>query len=51
MTTILHMTISFINQENEEITKIDWRIDSYKIYGKDLAVELLSAVLLLRLNW
>ena len=24
------MTISFINQENEEITKIDWRIDSYK---------------------
>ena len=43
------MTISFINQENEEI-KIDWRIDSYKIYGKDLAVELPSAVLLLRLN-
>ena len=24
-------SISFINQENEEITKIDWRIDSYKI--------------------
>ena len=44
------MTISFINQDNEEITKIDWRIDSYKIYGKDLAVELPSAVLLLRLN-
>ena len=23
--------ISFINQENEEITKTDWRIDSCKI--------------------
>ena len=25
------MTISFLNQENEKITKIDWKIDSYKI--------------------
>ena len=50
MTTILHMTISFINQENEEITKIDWRINSYKILEKYMAAELLSVVLLLRLN-
>ena len=25
------MNLSFMNQENEEITKIDWRIDKYKI--------------------
>ena len=24
------ITVSFINQENEEITKIYWRIDSFK---------------------
>ena len=28
METTLH--VSFINQENEEITKIDWRIELYK---------------------
>ena len=44
------MPINFINQENEEITKIVWRIDSYKIQGKYMAVELPSVVLLLRLN-
>ena len=25
------MKLSFMNQKNEEITKIDWRIDKYKI--------------------
>ena len=33
------MTISFINQENEEIKKIDWIIDSYKILKKYKADE------------
>ena len=45
------MTINFINQENEEITKIVRRTDSYKIQGKYMAVELPSVVLLLILNW
>ena len=33
METTLHINdcISFINQENEEITKADWRIDSCKV--------------------
>ena len=33
MGTTLHINdyISFMNQENEEITKNDWRIDSFKI--------------------
>ena len=33
METTLHINdfISFINQENKEITKTDWRIDSCKI--------------------
>ena len=33
MGTTLHINdyISFMNQENEEITKTDWRIDSFKI--------------------
>ena len=44
------MNISFINQENEETTNIDWRIDSYKIQGKYMAAELPSAVLLLTIN-
>ena len=46
----MYRTISFINQENEEITKIDWRSDSHKIQGKYLAAELPSTGLLLRLN-
>ena len=29
------MTTSFINQVNEEITNIDWIIDSYKILPKE----------------
>ena len=40
------MTICFIKQENQEITKIDWRIDSYKIQGKYMAAEFLSVVFL-----
>ena len=44
------MNLSFINLENEEITKIDWRIDYYKNQGKYMAAELSSVVLLLRLN-
>ena len=44
------MTISFINQEKEEIKKIDRRIDSYNISGKYMAAEFPSVVLLLRLN-
>ena len=44
------MTIIFLNQENEEITKLDWRIDSYKIEGKYMAAELPSVVLPLRLT-
>ena len=39
------MTISFLNQEKEEITKIDWRIDSYNILGKYMTVKLLYVVL------
>ena len=35
------MTISFINQKNEEITNIDWTIDSNNIYEKYMAAELL----------
>ena len=33
METTLHINgyISFVNQENEEITKTDWKIDSRKI--------------------
>ena len=52
METTHHLNdyISFINQENEEKTKIDWRIDSYKIQGKLMAAEFPSVVLLLRLN-
>ena len=30
------MTINFINQKNEEITKVDRRIDSYKTLNKDM---------------
>ena len=44
------MTISFINQEKEEIKKIDRRIDSYNISGKYMADKFPSVVLLLRLN-
>ena len=44
------MTITFINQENEETTKIDWRIDSHKLQKKYWTAELPSVVLLLRLN-
>ena len=43
------MTVSFINQENEEI-KIDGGIDSYKMYGKYMRAELPSVGLFLRLN-
>ena len=44
------MTISFINQENEEIKKTDWRIYSCKIKGKHMAAKFFSVVSLLRLN-
>ena len=44
------MTISFLNKENKEITKIDWRIDSYKIQGKYMAAEFRFVVLLSRLT-
>ena len=44
------MTISFINQENREITKIDWRIDLYETQGKLMTAEFRSAAFLLRLN-
>ena len=44
------MTISFINQENEEIKKTDWRTDSCKIYGKFMAAKFPSVVLLLGPN-
>ena len=44
------MTVNFINQENKEIIKNDWRIDSYKIYGKLMANECPSIGLLLKLN-
>ena len=40
------MTISFINQEKQEITKIDWKIDSYEISRKYMAAEFPSVVLL-----
>ena len=43
--------LSVIKQENEEITKIDWWIDSYKIYRKYIAAEFPPIVSLLRLNW
>ena len=52
MATTLHVNdYKFINQENEEITKINWRIDSYKIQGKLMAAEFNSVILLLRLDW
>ena len=44
------MNISSINQENEEITKTDCKIESFKIEGKYMAAELSSVVLLLRRN-
>ena len=44
------MTISFINQEKEEITKTDWRIYSCKVSGKLMAVGFSFVVSLLRLN-
>ena len=40
------MTVSFINQENEEITKTDSRIDSYKISRKVMAAKFPFVVLL-----
>ena len=45
------MIRSFINQENEEITRTNSRIDLYKIWRKRMATEFLSIDLLLRLNW
>ena len=45
------MTVTFINQENKEIAKADWRIDSYKIWGKLMAAEFPSVILILRVNW
>ena len=51
METTLHVNdYSFINQENEEITKTDWKIDSYKIWGNLTAAEFFFVVLLLSLN-
>ena len=38
------MTISFSNQENEKITKIDWTIDSYKILKNYMQAEMPSVV-------
>ena len=45
------MIRSFINQENEEITRTNWRINLYKIWRKLMATEFPSIDLLLRLNW
>ena len=42
--------VSSINQENEKITKIYWKIGSYKILEKLMAAEIPSVVLFLRLN-
>ena len=42
------MTISLLKQEKYEITKIDWRIDSYKIYGQYMAAELPSVLIPLK---
>ena len=39
------MTLNFLNQENEEIKKIDWRTDSYKVQEKYMTAELPSVVL------
>ena len=48
METILHVTdCKFNKPRNEEITKTDWRIDSYKIHGKLMAAEFPLVVLLL----
>ena len=45
------MTISFINQEIEEITKTDWKIDSCKTKENLWQAKFPSCVvLLLRLN-
>ena len=47
----MQLTASSMNQENEEIMKTDWKIDSYKIYGKLMAAEFpLVALLLSSLN-
>ena len=51
METTLHVDdYKFIIQENKEITKIDQRISSNKIYEKLMATEFPSVVLLLRLK-
>ena len=44
------MNVSFINQENEKLTKIEMRIDSHKNLGKLMAAEFPSVVFLLILN-
>ena len=40
------MTIDFVNHENEETTKINRKIDSYKIQEKFMSAEFPSVVLL-----
>ena len=52
METTLHINdYKFRKPGKWRITKIDWRIDFYKIQVKCMAAELPSVVLLLRLNW